>query len=186
MSRLAQILLSRIDSLRYGGRSYSLYSLLVLAQNDALVIQARDGERFLKVLHRILIEDSFLHPEYAVLLIGSILTSLKTDIHPEAIRICRSRISQLAQQTYNRLLAEVSSRVHYFLEQGVNPLTVFELDHLLPTAYRENDLEEDEELNSADSQLRAKHLIETPVTRWTAEDHSFMHRYIRHSEEKFS
>lgn len=186
MSRLAEILLSRIDSLRYGGRSYSLYSLLVLAQNGALVIQASDGERFLKVLHRILVEDSFLHPEYAVLLIGSILTSSKNEIHPEAIRICRSRIAQLAQQTYNRLLAEISSSVHYSLEQGVNPLIAFELDHLLPTAYREDDFEEGEELNSADSQLRAKHLIEVPVTRWTAEDHSFMHRYIRHSEEKLS
>lgn len=181
--RLAQILLGRIDSLRYGGRSYSLYSLLVLAQSNALVVRPTDVDRCLKVLNTVLVEEYFLHPEYAVLLIGSILTTLNTVIHPEAVGICRKRIAVLAQQTTNRLLAEVSSSAHYALEQGLNPLFAFELDNLLPTIYLDKDFEDDQDWDSTDAQFRFKRLLETPVTQWTPKDHSFMHNYIRHSKE---
>jgi hypothetical protein len=73
-SRKIAILLKRIDSLAPGGRSFSLYSLLVLARANALTVSQEEGEQFLKVFYTVLLEDSFLHPEYALLLLGVLIS----------------------------------------------------------------------------------------------------------------
>jgi hypothetical protein len=185
MCRLATILLNRIDSLRPGGRSYSLYSLLVLARTGALVIKRHEAERFLKVFSNVLLEDSFLHPEYAVLLIGSILMTYKAEVDPETARICRRRITDIAKHASTPLLSEVASSVHYALEQGVNPLLAFELDQLLPIVYQRDDvIEKPINWQSSEMKERAKCLVQTPVSQWTTHDHYFMHSYIRYAEKQ--
>ena len=182
--QLIQILFARIESLRYGGRSYSLYSLLILAQANAICIKPGDEERFARILQTAMIEDTFLHPEYALILLGSFILASKANLHPEAVHILKGRISRLAKQDTRKLLAEVASRIEYSLEKGADPLVAFKLDELLPDVYSQQASLDDEELDSPYAKIRIDKLIQIPDSELKPEDRDFIYRYIRHTRQK--
>lgn len=189
--QIAIILLNRIDSLRFGGRSFSLYSLLVLARANALSISSEDGERFLKVLHTVIGEDSFLHAEYAVLLyavllFGVIISMASLNLHPEAVQTCKRRISLVARLPKQHVKSKVADLVESALKEGSDPLKKFELDEMLPQAYFETTALGAEDLESAEFESQMTQLIQTPVSEWTPEQRQMMDRYIRFTEVKVS
>jgi len=180
----ATLLLDRIDSLRFGGRSFSLYSLLVLARANALSIRAEDGERFLNVLHKVIGEDSFLHVEYAVLLLGIVISMADLNLHPESIQTCRRRISLLAKLPREQIKSRVAEVVDRALTERVNPVKEFELEEMLPRTYSEATMPGTEDWKSSDLELKIARLIQTPVSAWTEEQRKLMDSYIRFTEEK--
>jgi len=184
--KIAIILLKRIDSLAPGGRSLSLYSLLVLARANALTMSQEEGEQFLKAFYTVLIEGSFLHPEYALLLLGVLISKKELGLNIEAVETCKQRISLMANAEKQDIKSRVAQLVCSALEEGVDPLKSFELEEMLPGSYFEEALVAGEDLESAHFESEIARLIRTPVSEWTPEQRHVMERYIRFKEVKAS
>lgn len=183
LEKICECMLKHVKSLRVGGRSYALYSLLILAKNGSFVLPSERIEDALMSLYNTLSEDSFLHPQYAVILMGNLLIKYPHEIHMENKRTCVKRIKQLTEQTKRTLLAETASRVDYGLSKNVDPLQVFELDELLPVAYLEDGSEQKYDYDIEESETRSEVLSRTSVSEWTVEDHEFMYGHIKHIEK---
>jgi hypothetical protein len=184
--KIAITLLKRIDSLAPGGRSFSLYSLLVLARANALTVNKEEGEQFLKAFYTVLIEDSFLHPEYALLLLGVLISEQELGLNAEAVETCKQRILLMANAEKQDTKSRVAHLVRGALEEGLDPLKSFELEEMLPASYFEEPLVAGENLASAHFESEMARLIRTPVSDWSPEQRYLMERYIRFKEVKAS
>ena len=182
--QIAITLLKRIDSLAPGGRSFSLYSLLVLGRANALSVSPEEGEQFLKSFYTVLMEDSFLHPEYALLLLGVLISKQELNLNAEAVETCKQRISLMANAEKQDIKSRVAHLVRSALKEGVDPLKSFELEEMLPRAYFEETLVAGENLEAANLESQIARLIRTPVSEWTSEQRHLMERYIRFIEVK--
>lgn len=189
LRRVAQVLLERVSAVRLGGRSYSLYSLLLLAQAGALDVEASAIEPALKSLVYVLLEDSFIHPEYGVLLLGSILARHHQRIHPEVVHVCLSKLQRVAERSRRfedeAWLAGVAENVIVALKHGEDPLAGSDLDSLVPTSLRIGD-DDDEYDWAGTAGHRVEELKRLHPEEWSENDQRLHQAYIRHVSQRSS
>lgn len=181
---LAEHLLLRVASLRYGGRSYALYSLLIIGSAGALLIAPDRMEWALGVLHGVTFDDSFLHPEYAVLLMGHLLVRYAKHLDDEMRELINKRLTELTNQDHLKDLSVVASRTVNFVAQGQDPLAISEMDAMLPKIYNDESFHTVSEEEFTAVERRAKELIMTSTYEWSTADRELMYKYIRMTEAR--
>jgi hypothetical protein len=122
---LRRLFLDRIESNEQGARSYSLLSLLLFAEKSVLSVPPEELSDFVSTMLSVAKDDSFIHPEFGVLVLGSIL-HVSGGAKPTWIE----QISELSHCSNNRLVRWVARNVHDALKFGQNPMQKVPMEDL--------------------------------------------------------
>jgi hypothetical protein len=136
VQRMNELLWERISSDVPGGRSFSLYSLLVLAGAGALNLTSSQIGPSIRRLSQILYDSSFIYPQYAAILLGHIAATASLKKR-EASRI----ISQMDDIGKSGIAGYASTArfVWDSLKKGIDPLQMFSIEDLLPQPTEANE-----------------------------------------------